>query len=136
MIEALIICAFLGWLPELLLHEGSHAVCYRMAGARPVTFIAFPHWLSGRFRFGYAEADRVISDRWLRRSAFAPLVKASALLCLWLCLGFFVGFWAFGLALWEAFDAGNWIQGWIRRRPNDGGRARELSATAGDLRGP
>jgi hypothetical protein len=126
MILALILCAILGAPLTLLAHELSHCAAYWLAGARVAEFVTWPHRYGDRFFFARVMPDRVLSPRWELRSALAPLLKASTMLALWLCLGFFSGPWAFGLALWEAIDVGNWIQGWIRRRPNDGGRARRL----------
>ena len=124
MIAAVILCALRGWIPELLLHEAAHAIVYRLGGRRVVTFIACPHWLDGRFRFGQAGPDRAMDRPWIFRNNIAPALKATTMLALWLPLGFFVGPWAFALAGWELVDLGNFWQGWFRRRPNDGGKAR------------
>jgi hypothetical protein len=125
---AVILCACLGFVPQLLLHEAAHCFIYRLAGARVEAFVPWPHRYGGRFYFARVMPDRALSTSWELRNKVAPLLKSTAMLALWLGLGFGVGLWAVGLALWEAIDLINWWQGWIRRRPNDGGQARQLLA--------
>ena len=127
---AFAICAALGCVPTLLLHEFAHVVVFRLAGARVESFRPWPHRHDGRWYFGRVVADRALDARWALRSACAPLAKANAMLALWLVLAATTGIWALGLALWEAIDVANWWQGWIRQRPNDGGRARRLLTEA------
>lgn len=122
----LAITAVIGCIPELLLHELSHCLVYKLAGAKIVVFKPWPHKYEGRFYFGRVMADRELPKAWAIESAGAPLVKATIMLGMWCILAAFVGLWPLGFALWEAIDMINWIQGYIRKRPNDGGRFRKL----------
>lgn len=117
--------AVVGAALTLVLHELAHCVMVWAAKGWIESFKPWPHKVDGRFYFGRMTYSGCAPNE--RSFTIAPLIKAISLFSLWLVLGFI--FWPlFALAAWESTDIINWVQGYIRSSPNDGGRFRRAGA--------
>jgi len=107
----------------LFMHELAHCFVVWGEGKKVTSFIPFPHRKDGRFYFGRMQYEGVLRNPKLFYAA-PCLMKAPLYVVVWTVLG--LVFWLPLLAavFWELADIANFVQGYIRRRDNDGGRYR------------
>lgn len=117
--------AVVGAALTLILHELAHCFVAWSAGGSVESFKPWPHKVDGRFYFGRMTYTGCAPNE--KAFTIAPLIKAISLASLWVILGLM--FWPLlALAGWELTDIINWVQGYIRSSPNDGGRFRRAGA--------
>lgn len=107
----------------LFMHELAHCFVVWGEGKKVLSFVPSPHSKNGRFYFGRMAYAGVLRNPRLFYAAPA-LMKAPLCAVLWVVLG--LVFWLpfLAAAFWELTDVANFVQGYIRRRDNDGGRFR------------
>jgi hypothetical protein len=110
----------------LVLHELSHCFAVWAKHGWITSFKPWPHKVDGRFYFGRMTYAGCAPDE--KAFSIAPLIKAITLLGLWLVLALALFWPLLALAGWESTDIINWVQGYIRSSPNDGGRYRRAGA--------
>src|SRR5512136_195386 len=116
-----IVFGAIGAILSLVLHEFSHCVYVWMHNGKVTSFKPWPQVIDGHFYFGRMLYESQIQlDRGMN---LAPLIRALICFALWSGLGFlWYPLWC--LAFWDATDWVNWLQGYIRKSPNDGGQYR------------
>jgi len=120
-----IIFGVVGAILTLVLHELSHAIVVWINGGKVTEFKPWPHMSDGKFYFGTMayECFAPISEKDL---TIAPFYKACAMINIWVfCSMLYAPLIA--LEIWELIDFTNWLQGYVRKSDNDGGRYRKAT---------
>jgi hypothetical protein len=119
-----LIFVFTGCCPQLLLHELSHYVVYRVEGVKVLSFKPYPHKHEQGWSWG-----RIVPEKSLTVlspvSNCAPMLKGMLMALVWTIASYH--WWhLWPLAAWEVWDVVFWWWGWRWGSPRNDGKKMRL----------
>ncbi len=121
-----IVLLFSGIFLTLALHELSHVLVAKICGLKHIEFKLYPHKFNNRWVMGRTSALIDPQDPNLPFIHSSPLWKSFILFLVWICVGGYLYWPFFALAIWELSDYIWWWVGFLlRRSESDGKKMRE-----------